>query len=81
MPGPSPPMAPRSPLSALRPGPLGGHLRLRRAKAMEPRFAPRMDGAPGDDNLEVCSAMGRTMPDWADRKLMLERWEASHRAV
>lgn len=27
------------------------------------------------------AALGRTMPDWTDRKMMLERWEANHCAV
>lgn len=27
------------------------------------------------------SALGRTLPDWADRKAILERWESDHRAL
>ncbi|MEQ1566829.1 MAG: SprT family zinc-dependent metalloprotease [Myxococcota bacterium] len=27
------------------------------------------------------AVLSRTLPDWAERKLMLERWEAEHRAV
>ena len=30
---------------------------------------------------EFWEALGRTLPDWRDRKLMLEEWEADHRAV
>jgi predicted metal-dependent hydrolase len=30
---------------------------------------------------EFGRALGRALPDWADRKAMLERWEAEHRAV
>jgi predicted metal-dependent hydrolase len=30
---------------------------------------------------EFWDALGTTMPDWADRKAMLERWEVEHRAV
>lgn len=30
---------------------------------------------------EFWATLGRTLPDWAERKAMLERWEAEHRAV
>ncbi len=30
---------------------------------------------------EFWALLGRTMPDWPERKLMLERWEGEHRAV
>jgi hypothetical protein len=30
---------------------------------------------------EFWATLGQTMPDWAERKLMLERWEGEHRAV
>lgn len=30
---------------------------------------------------EFWQVLGRTLPDWAERKGMLERWEAEHRAV
>lgn len=30
---------------------------------------------------EFWDALGTTMPDWADRKAMLEQWEVEHRAV
>ena len=30
---------------------------------------------------EFWAVLARTMPDWADRKAMLERWEGEHRAV
>jgi predicted metal-dependent hydrolase len=30
---------------------------------------------------EFWDALGTTMPDWADRKAMLKRWETEHRAV
>ena len=30
---------------------------------------------------EFWQTLGRTLPDWAERKLMLERWEQDHRAV
>lgn len=30
---------------------------------------------------EFWSVLGRTLPDWAERKAMLERWESEHRAV
>ncbi|TNE92539.1 MAG: M48 family peptidase [Deltaproteobacteria bacterium] len=30
---------------------------------------------------EFWATLARTMPDWAERKAMLERWEAEHRAV
>jgi hypothetical protein len=29
----------------------------------------------------VVIATGRTLPDWAERKAMLERWESEHRAL
>ena len=30
---------------------------------------------------EFWAALGSTMPDWSDRKTMLEQWEADHRTV
>lgn len=30
---------------------------------------------------EFWQTLGKTLPDWAERKEMLERWEAEHRAV
>jgi Protein of unknown function DUF45 len=30
---------------------------------------------------EFWQALGRALPDWGERKAMLERWEAEHRAV
>ena len=30
---------------------------------------------------EFWATLARTLPDWAERKGMLERWEAEHRAV
>lgn len=30
---------------------------------------------------EFWATLATTMPDWADRKMMLERWEGEHRAV
>ena len=30
---------------------------------------------------EFWQTLGRTLPDWAERKAMLERWEQDHRAV
>lgn len=30
---------------------------------------------------EFWAVLAHTMPDWAERKAMLERWEAEHRAV
>ncbi len=30
---------------------------------------------------EFWATLGRTLPDWSERKALLERWETSHRAV
>ena len=30
---------------------------------------------------EFWATLARTLPDWAERKMMLEKWEADHRAV
>ena len=30
---------------------------------------------------EFWAALGRTLPDWPERKAMLEAWEQDHRAV
>jgi predicted metal-dependent hydrolase len=30
---------------------------------------------------EFWAALSRTMPDWSERKAMLEAWEHDHRAV
>ena len=30
---------------------------------------------------EFWGVLGRTLPDWLERKAMLERWESEHRAL